>query len=476
MDTTLITGQIYTKLSYEPTPNQKKVIESIASWLADNQTDRIFLLNGYAGTGKTTIISAFVQAMESMGRRVVLLAPTGRAAKVLSSYSNRPAYTIHKHIYREQTNASYEHHYSLNFNKSQDTIYVVDEASMISTYKPSDSSSFGSGSLLSDLVEFVFSGTRCRLMLVGDTAQLPPIGDDFSPALSKDEMENYSQVILEEMDEVVRQQQMSGILFNATLLRVMIEKQIAAIPKFETSYPDVFSITGAELIEELESCYSKYGKDSVIVITRSNKRANTYNEGIRRSIFSAEDEIEGGDMLMVVKNNYFYPEHLQDSPVNFIANGDIVKLRKIRRHETLYGARYATATINLVDYDNYEMECKVLLDTLRSLSPSLTKDESEKIFREVEQDYLDIKNKKERLKKIRENEYFNALQIKFAYAVTCHKAQGGQWSAVFIDRCIFGEEEMSLDLLRWLYTAVTRATERLYFVNFPDEFFSEKQK
>ena len=297
------------------------------------------------------------------------------------------------------------------------------------------------------------------------------MGDDYSPALNPDEMAEYGEVVYESMDEVVRQEQTSGILFNATLVRCMLENGMCDIPRFDMDYPDICAVQGGEFLELLQDCYDRYGKDETIVITRSNKRANRYNEGIRRNILFAEEEIESGDMLMVVKNNYHYTERIENCPMSFVANGDIARLRRLRRVEQLYGFNFANAVLTFGDYDDTEIECTILLDTLHSESPSLTREESQRLFYEVEKDYLDLKSKIKRFKEIRENPYFNALQIKFSYAVTCHKAQGGQWKAVFIDRFLFGDEPMTRDMMRWLYTAMTRATERLYLVNFDERFF-----
>ena len=472
---TNIASQIYAKLLYQPTNNQKKIIEAFSEYLSECDAQTIFILNGYAGTGKTTLVAAIVAALKEMGTKTELLAPTGRAAKVLSRYSGEKALTIHKRIYREKTNASYESKFSLNINRGKGTVFIVDEASMLSRQSTSSDTLFGSGSLLDDLVQYVRSGQNCRLVLVGDNAQLPPVGSDFSPALSPDEMEYYGDVVYASMDEVVRQEQNSGILYNATLVRCMLENGIYEIPRFDTSFDDVQAVSGVELLEALQDCYDSYGRDETIVITRSNKRANRYNEGIRRTNLMAEEELESGDMLMVVKNNYHYTEQIEDFPIPFIANGDIARLRRLRRIEELYGFHFATATLSFGDYDDTEIECKIMLDTLHSESPSLSREESERLFREVEKDYLDIKSKIKRLQEIRCNDYYNALQIKFAYAVTCHKAQGGQWKAVFIDRCLFGDEPMTRDMMRWLYTAITRATERLYFVNFDEQFFENAE-
>ena len=471
MQSITIATQIYEKLSVQPTENQKKIIESFSNYLSEDNSSTFFILNGYAGTGKTTIIAAIVSALKSLGIKTILLAPTGRAAKVLSQYSGEKALTIHKRIYREQTNAAYESKFSLNINRENEALFIVDEASMLSSGTNADKTIFGSGSLLDDLIQYVRSGKRCRLMLVGDSAQLPPVGDDYSPALSPVEFLPFGEVVYQTMDEVVRQEQSSGILFNATLVRCMLENSIFEIPHLDMQYSDIEAVNGGEFLEKLQECYDRYGRDQTIVITRSNKRANRYNEGIRRNILFAEEEIESGDMLMVVKNNYHYTERIEDCPMSFIANGDIARLKRIRRFEELYGFRYANAVLEFGDYDNTEIECKVLLDTINSESPSLTYEQSQKLFYEVEKDYADIKSKIKRFKEIRENEYFNALQVKFSYAVTCHKAQGGQWSAVFIDRFLFGDEPMTKDMLRWLYTALTRATERVFLVNFDEKFF-----
>ncbi|MBQ5898457.1 MAG: AAA family ATPase [Alistipes sp.] len=470
MNSSHISQQIYAKLSFEATFNQKKIIEQLSSWLCDDDYRRIFLLNGYAGTGKTTIIAAFVAALKELGIKTILLAPTGRAAKVLSHYSSADAFTIHKRIYRERSLASYESKFSLDYNRERGAVFIVDEASMLSSAS-GDDATFGSGNLLDDLVQYVRSGKDCRLMLVGDDAQLPPVGDDYSPALDPATLLQYGDVEYGTMDEVVRQTADSGILFNATMLRLMLENRIFEIPKFDTSYPDFKSVEGGELLETLQDCYDRYGRDETIVITRSNKRANRYNEGIRRYNLSAEEEIESGDMLMVVKNNYHYAERDEKSPMSFVANGDVVRLRRIRRFEEFYGFRFIDAQLEFPDYGDYQMDVKVMLDTLASESPSLTRDESRRLFYEVEKDYMDITAKGKRYRAIRENPHFNAMQVKFAYAVTCHKSQGGQWRAVFVDRCLFGDETMSKDMLRWLYTAITRATERVYLVNFDERFF-----
>lgn len=442
----------------------------LSEYLADDDYTRIFVLNGYAGTGKTTLIAALVGALKQLGVKPVLLAPTGRAAKVLSRYAAEPALTIHKRIYRERTNAEYESRFSLNLNSERGAVFIVDEASMLADGRQ-DGALFGSGSLLDDLVQYVRSGRECRLVLVGDNAQLPPVGSDRSPALDPAAMNRYGEVVAATLDDVVRQQAESGILFNATLVRCMLENGICAVPRFNLDFPDIEALEGGAFSERLQECYDRYGRDETIVITRSNKRANRYNEGIRRNVLGAEEEIESGDMLMVVKNNYHFTERDKACPMQFVANGDIARLKRLRRFEEFYGFRFAEAVLAFSDYDDTELTCKILLDTLASESPSLSREESTRLFYEVEKDYMETKSKLKRFREIRENPHFNALQVKFAYAVTCHKAQGGQWKAVFVDRFLFGEEGMDRDRLRWLYTALTRATERLYLVNFDERFF-----
>ncbi len=470
MVSTYIATQIYAKFCFEATLGQKKIIEKLSEYLADEDFHRIFVLNGHAGTGKTTLIAALVGALKVLGMKPVLLAPTGRAAKVLARYAGEDAHTIHKRIYRQRTNASYEQHFSLDLNAERGAVFIVDEASMLPD-GTSDGVVFGNGSLLEDLVRYVRSGRECRLILVGDSAQLPPVGSDFSPALDVATLSRFGEVVYTTLDEIVRQEAQSGILFNATLVRCMLENGIFEIPRFEMNYPDFEAIEGIDFLEKLQDSYDRYGRDETIVITRSNKRANRYNEGIRRNVLCAESEIESGDMIMVVKNNYYYSEHTEDCPMNFLANGDIARIRRLRRFEEFYGFRFANVVLEFPDYGNAELECKILLDTIASESPSLTREESTRLFYEVEKDYLDIKSKLKRFEEIRENPHYNAVQVKFSYAVTCHKAQGGQWRAVFVDRCLFGDEPMTRDMMRWLYTALTRATDHLYLVNFDKQFY-----
>ena len=467
---TYISSQIYAKFSFETTNSQKKVVEMLSDYIASNDFSRIFVLNGYAGTGKTTLIAALVDVLREVGIKSILLAPTGRAAKVLTQYSGQNALTIHKRIYRERTNANYESKFSLDLNKERGAIFIVDEASMLAD-SSGDGQIFGSGSLLNDLISYVRQGKECKLILVGDDAQLPPVGCDFSPALDRSVMEHYGEVSYVSMDDVVRQSAESGILFNATMLRCMIENELYEVPRFRLDFPDIEAIDGSELMEKLQDAYDGGDREETIVITRSNKRANRYNEGIRRYNLSAEESIESGDMLMVVKNNYHYTERIENCPISFMANGDIAYLKRIRRFEDFYGFHFADAILSFGDYNDLEIECKILLDTISSEAPSLTQEQSRKLFDEVEKDYLDIKSKIKRFREIRENPHYNAVQVKFAYAVTCYKAQGGQWKRVFIDKCLFGDEPMTRDMLRWLYTARTRATEKGYLVNFDDRFF-----
>lgn len=467
-----IKSQIYRNFTFNPTFGQKKVIESLAEFISAPADDSIFILNGYAGTGKTTLIATLVETLKGLKIKSLLMAPTGRAAKVMAHYAGQRAYTIHKKIYRQKSLASVDAEFSLNQNREKDAVFIIDEASMLSN-SPSESI-FGSGNLLEDLVAYVRNGARCKLIFVGDAAQLPPVGRDESPALLPYEMSHYGNVSYEILDDVVRQSQQSGILFNATLVRCMLDADIIDIPIFDTSFDDVEELQGGDILEAIESAYSKYGKEETLIITRSNKRANRFNEGIRRNVLFAEEEVESGDMLMVVKNNYHFTEREEDCKVDFIANGDIAMLRRIHRFEELYGFHFADVTLSFADYEDMEIRCKILLDTLQSETPALTHEQGRQLFQNVSEDYADIKSKAKRYKEVRENPYFNAMQVKFAYSVTCHKAQGGQWKCVFVDKMLFGDEEISRDLLRWLYTAITRASEKLYFVNFDERFFETK--
>jgi len=467
-----IQSEIIRNLGKSPTLGQEALSLKLADFIAESQLDAIFLLKGYAGTGKTTFLSSLVKTLTIFKFNAVLLAPTGRAAKVLSTYAGKNAYTIHKNIYRQQSSSDGSGRFVLNKNLCKDTFFIVDEASMISN-STGETSIFGSGRLLEDLIEYVYSGSNCRLLLVGDTAQLPPVGLDVSPALSKIELDSYDRDVYEyELTEVVRQDLNSGILFNATFIRNLITDGSYQSGYFHLEsklYDDVRRISGAELIEEISTCYNRFGLIETIVVTRSNKRANKFNEGIRSAILYKEADISVGDLIMVVKNNYFWLE--ENEKIDFIANGDIAEIISIYKHEELYGFRFANVSLRLLDYPDIEFDCKIILDTLAIESASLNGEQNRKLFDAVSEDYVDIKNKKNRWEKIKANPYFNALQVKFAYAVTCHKAQGGQWSAVFVDQGYLTEEMLNVEFLRWLYTAFTRPTERLYLVNFNKEFF-----
>ena len=464
-----IASQIYKNFGFDPTPGQKTVVERLSRFIAEAPTDRTFILNGYAGTGKTTLVAALVRTLEEMGVPTVLLAPTGRAAKVFSAYAGHPAFTIHKKIYRQQSFSNELSNFSVNDNLTTHTLYIVDEASMISNEGLSGSM-FGTGRLLDDLVQFVYSGQGCRLLLMGDTAQLPPVGEEQSPALFADALKGYGLEVVEvDLTQVVRQEQQSGILWNATRLRQLIaEDDCYSLPKIKVSgFADIKVLPGNELIETLNSCYDHDGLDETIVVCRSNKRANIYNKGIRAQILWREDELNTGDLLMVAKNNYFWTE--KEKEMDFIANGETAVVRRVRRTRELYGFRFADVTLVFPDYNDFELEVNMLLDTLHTDSPALPKAENDRLFYSVLEDYADITVKRERMKKMKADPYYNALQVKYAYAVTCHKAQGGQWKNVFLDQGYMTDEYLTPDYFRWLYTAFTRATGTLYLVNYPEE-------
>ena len=446
---------------HELTSQQDKLIDSLSAFIVSGR-EHIFLLKGFAGTGKTSVISALIRAMDELKQPVVLMAPTGRAAKVLSSYSGKNAFTIHKKIYRQKSGGELYGVFNLNVNLHKHTLFIVDEASMISN--SGSESNFGSGRLLDDLMEYVYGGDGCRLILIGDTAQLPPVGQELSPALDNSQLEYYGfPVVQYTLTEVVRQAEKSGILYNATCLRGLLEDDFSgSFPKVEVNFPDVKKISGEELIEMLSSTYSKDGVDETIIISRSNKRANIFNNGIRNKVLYREEELSSGDLLMVVKNNYFWSKAVEE--LDFIANGDIAEIKRVRKKQELYGFRFADVTLSFPDYD-IEMDAKILLDTLQSDSPSLTFEENNRLFQAVQEDYADIGNKRDRMAKMREDPYLNALQVKFGYAVTGHKSQGGQWKNVFIDQGYLTQEMVNKEYLRWLYTAFTRAVERLYLVN-----------
>jgi exodeoxyribonuclease-5 len=464
-----LSQQIKRNFFYKPTGEQEITIESFVNFLFSPKTDAIFLLKGYAGTGKTTLISALVKTLDQLKQKCVLLAPTGRAAKVFSHYAGHPAYTIHRKIYRQRTFSNELDNFVMNANLHQHTLFIVDEASMIANEGLSGGM-FGTGRLLDDLIHYVYAGQGCRLMLIGDTAQLPPVGEEESPALSASMLEGYGLEVTEHcLTQVVRQEQDSGILYNATSLRQYIaEEEYFSLPRIKADgFPDIRIISGGELIDTINECYDKAGMDETMIICRSNKRANLYNKGIRNTILYREDELNTGDLLMVAKNNYYWGADCKE--MDFIANGDIAVVRRVRRTHEMYGFRFADVTLCFPDYNDLELDVKILLDTLHSDAPALTREESNRLFQAVQEDYGDITVKRERMKKIKEDTWYNALQVKYAYAVTCHKAQGGQWQRVFVDQGYMTEEMLTPDYYRWLYTAFTRATEVLYLVNWPEE-------
>ncbi|MCR5513340.1 MAG: AAA family ATPase [Prevotella sp.] len=451
---------------FEPTREQQEAIDVFATFMADSRMMPVMVMRGSAGTGKTTLAAAIVRGLQSLEQQLVLLAPTGRAAKVFSLYADSAAYTIHRRIYRQK---SLEGGFELGYNNTHDTLFIVDEASMISLN--------GEGrSLLDDLISFVYNGRNCRLMLIGDQAQLPPVGEEESPALMAPVLRSFGLHVYEcTLNEVLRQSQESGILWNATEVRRLMYDGICELPKILIDgFTDIKVVPGDELIETLASSYSKVGLDETMVVTRSNKRANIFNQGIRNQILGREDELTTGDQLMVVKNNYSLTPNASPKeegndvrPMEFIANGDMCVVRKVRNVHEQYGFHFAEVTMTFPDYDNYELTATVLLDTLTSEAPALTRDQQEELYNKVLEDYADIPRKADRMKALKEDRYYNALQVKYAYAATCHKAQGGQWAHIYVDQGYMTDDMLSADYLHWLYTAFTRATEQLYLINWP---------
>ncbi|MBO5592005.1 MAG: AAA family ATPase [Prevotella sp.] len=443
-----------------PTAEQEQAIETFALFMTDRLEHAVMVMRGSAGTGKTTLAAAIVRAMLSLKQQMVLMAPTGRAAKVFSLYAGHAAYTIHRRIYRQK---SLEGGFDLNYNSAHDTLFIVDEASMISR-----------DGLLDDLVRFVYNERNCRLLLIGDRAQLPPVGEVESPALMSEVLRLYGLHVHEcDLNEVLRQSQESGILYNATAVRRLMADGGCELPQIRfAGFQDIRLVTGNDLIDELASSYSRVGMDETMVITRSNKRANIYNQGIRNRVLDRDEELCSGDLLMIVKNNYYWIKSEQPltdghQPMAFIANGDRVVVRRVRHVQQLYGFRFAEVTMTFPDYDSLELTATVLLDTLTSEAPALTAEQQEQLFNKVLEDYADIPLKQDRMKKMKEDRYYNALQVKFAYAATCHKAQGGQWAHVYVDQGYMTDDMLTPDYIHWLYTAFTRATERLYLVNWP---------
>ena len=446
-----------------PTAEQEHAIDVFSLFMTDRDDHVVMILRGSAGTGKTTLAGAIVRAMNVLKQKMILLAPTGRAAKVFALNAGHPAYTIHRRIYRQKSAGDISA-FNLNFNNNRDTLFMIDEASMIANQGYGESA-FGSGCLLDDLMQFVYSGQNCRMVLVGDKAQLPPVGEDESPALMSDVLRAYGMKVYEcDLNQVLRQSEDSGILWNATRIRTLIDDWILPKIRFQ-GFADIVRVPGDELIESLATSYSRVGMDETMVITRSNKRANIYNQGIRNTVLDREDELCRGDQLMIVKNNYYWTE--QSKEISFLANGDIAVVQRVRNVHELFGFRFADVTMTLPDYDNYELTATVILDSLTTESPALSREQQEQLYNAVMEDYADIPLKADRIKQLKKDKYFNALQIKFAYAVTCHKAQGGQWAHVYIDQGYMTDDMLTPDYIHWLYTAFTRATEKLFLVNWP---------
>lgn len=459
---------------FDTTSGQRALLGMLSEFIMDKEANQIFVIKGYAGTGKTTIVRSLVESLPAVNGKTILLAPTGRAAKVLSNYTKKQAFTVHKKIYYRKPTSDGGMAFQRQQNLHGNTIFIVDEASMISNGGGlTDGGMFGGGSLLDDLIQYVFSGTNCKLIFIGDTAQLPPVGLDISPALDIEYLKASFHFIIKsfELTEVVRQTEGSGILTNATDIRNQIKQQLNNKPHFNLKgFPDVIRIDGADLEDALNSAYDNYGAEDSMVICRSNKRANIFNQQIRARIRWQENELSSGDYMMVVKNNYFWlPE---ESKAGFIANGDIIQLTRVGNIQEMHGFRFADVRMRMIDYpEEPELETRLLLDTIMSESPALSQADNKKLYDSVALDYSDVAYRRLRSKKIKEDGFFNALQVKFAYAITCHKAQGGQWPCVFVEQGYLTDEMINTEYLRWLYTAVSRATEKLYLVNFNKEFF-----
>ena len=454
-------------LGLSPTPEQGQALDVFTQFMTDRDDQVVMILRGSAGTGKTTLAGAIVKAMAALKQKLILLAPTGRAAKVFSLNAGHAAYTIHRRIYRQKSAGDLSA-FNLNVNLNRDTLFIVDEASMIANLGLGETA-FGSGCLLDDLMQFVYNGQNCRLLLIGDRAQLPPVGEDESPALSAHVLRGYGMRVYEtDLNQVLRQSEDSGILWNATMIRNLWrgEAGMVRLPKIcFHGFTDIQVVMGNELVDSLSSSYYHAGMDETIVITRSNKRASIYNQGIRNMVLDRDEELCRGDLLMIVKNNYFWTEGAKEIP--FLANGDRAVVQRVRNVHELYGFRFAEVTMTLPDYDDYELTATVCLDTLTTEAPALTHEQQEQLFNAVMEDYADFTVKTERIKKLKSDRYYNALQIKFSYAVTCHKAQGGQWAHVYLDQGYMTDDMLTPDYIHWLYTAFTRATEKLYLVNWP---------
>ena len=497
--------RILQNFGFEPTTDQTHAIEVFTHFMTERDERVVMILRGSAGTGKTSLAGAIVRTLQQLQQKVTLLAPTGRAAKVFSLNANQPAATIHRTIYREKAFTGLDGKFNLNINLFHDRLFMVDEASMISL--SSNNTTFGSGCLLDDLIQYVYNDRNCRMLLVGDKAQLPPVGEEESPALRADVLRAYGLTVYEcDLNEVLRQSQDSGILYNATVIRQMItHDEVTQLPKIRfKGFADISIVPGDELIERLASSYSEVGIDETMVITRSNKRANVFNQGIRNMVLGREEELTTGDMLMVVKNKYKNSptpspslngslnnatnnvnslttqatrqvtqlpsgggKEIEKPVLTFIANGDRAVVRRVRNVREFYGFRFADVSLEFPDYNNAEEEMTVILDALMTEAPALTQEQNEQLFQHVLEDYEDIPLKADRMKKVREDEYYNALQVKFGYAITCHKAQGGQWAHIYLDQGYMTDEMLTPDYIHWLYTAFTRATEHLYLVNWP---------
>ena len=472
MSSTLFYKTLRQNFPFEPTLKQDIFFQKISEFVTNNDTSEIFILKGYAGTGKTTIISTLVNYLQNVNKKYILLAPTGRAAKVISNYSNKPAFTVHKRIYFPKKNKSGGVSFTLQQNKFKNTIFIVDESSMIAD-SSQDAKMYQYGSLLDDLMYYVDSGQNCKLIFIGDTAQLPPVGMDESPALDINSMGLHfnKEVQHIELNEVMRQAEESGILFNATELRELLNDRFISDFKFKLNpFKDIVRLQDSyDILDAIHDSFRQYGPEETTFIVRSNKRANQYNQQIRAKILDRESELSVGDLLMVVKNNYFWLK--ENSEAGFIANGDIIEVQRIKNIVELYGFTFATVTVKMVDYPNQPaFETVLLLDTLTSESPSLTYDESNQLYNEVMKDFEDEKHQYRKFLKVKNSPHFNALQVKFSYAMTCHKSQGGQWHTVFIEQPYL-PNGIDIDYIRWLYTAVTRAKEKLYLIGFKDDFF-----
>lgn len=462
-------SQIRNNFQFEPTDEQAAALDLITDFLFSRVTDSIFLLKGYAGTGKSSLIGALVKTMTDFEQKTVLLAPTGRAAKVFSGYSNHPAFTIHKKIYRQKRFSGESSGFVPMDNLHKDTLFIVDEASMISN-DGIDSFSFGSGRVLDDLIHYVYGGENCRLLLIGDEAQLPPVMQEISPALQIDTLQGYGlDVSSTTMTQIVRQAENSGILFNATHIRnALLENTTELFPKLSLDgFEDIRKVSGEELIDEISAAYDRDGIEETMIVSRSNKRANIYNEGVRNRILYREDELSSGDMLMVTKNNYFWTENIEQ--VDFLANGELLEILRVRRSQEVYGFRFCDVLVKHPDYD-IELEIKILIDTLHSETTGLSQEKNAELFYNILEDYADITTKNGKMQKMKVDPFYNAVQVKYGYAVTCHKAQGGEWTNIFLDIGYITEEHLGVNFYRWLYTALTRASKRLYLVNLPDEF------